>query len=299
MCSKPIKQILKNYKSWELHELGLGRGVNGTEPRPWVNKVSFQVREAKMSEDDLSEGDSNLIGTNEGGMLRDYVEEVTSIKDQSAKMDLSITVLKTPVSVGVGADLSRTWTNTQKAIGRRVLNTTIAFQQLFDESDDKLARYVLECSDIKRDEKWIDALAEMSDHDCTKCFERFLGRYNITHYVSAITLGASMFVVETESHYQRTISSHGKLEYEPIASLEASATFSKKLKRSSKDIRYIGKFSKQDMSTVEKEAVISVQLQPITTLIQNERLRKNLEEVLKLYIQKQKQKTGEKANQIQ
>ena len=172
--------------------------------------------------------------------------------------------------------------------------------QLFDESDDKLARYVLECSDIKRDEKWIDALAEMSDHDCTKCFERFLGRYNITHYVSAITLGASMFIVETESHYQRTgISSHGKLEYEPIASLEASATFSKKLKRSSKDIRYIGKFSKQDMSTVEKEAVISVQLQPITTLIQNERLRKNLEEVLKLYIQKQKQKTGEKANQIQ
>ncbi len=126
MCSKPIKQILKNYKSWELHELGLGRGVNGTEPRPWVNKVSFQVREAKMSEDDLSEGDSNLLGTNKGGMLRDYVEEVTNVKDQSAKMDLSITVPKTPVSVGVGADLSRTWTNTQKAIGRRVLNTTIA-----------------------------------------------------------------------------------------------------------------------------------------------------------------------------
>ncbi len=179
------------------------------------------------------EDKGNLIGTNEGGMLRDYVEEVTSIKNQTAKLDLSVTVPNAPLSVGVGADLSRKWTKTQKAIGRRVLTKTIAFQRLFDGSAKMLAKNVLECSDEQEydEEKCIGILKNDIDRKkCLSYFESFFRRYNITHYVNSITLGASMFIVESESEYERTISPSSKLEYEPIASFEASATFSKKLK---------------------------------------------------------------------
>ncbi len=285
------KKIISVYNSWELEELGLGRGVNGTNPRPWINKSSFQVRLA-------DNGKENLIGTNEGGMLRDFVEEVTSIKNQTAKLDLSITVPNAPVTIGVGADLSRTWTKTQKAFGRQVLTRTIAFQRLFDESSDFLAKHILECSgEMQNDVKGCENVLKCKGRkECITYFETFFQRYNITHYVNSITLGASMFIVEAEADYHHSISPRSKLEYEPIASLEASAVFSKKLNHQSKDIKCIGKLSGENLSVVEKEAVVSIEVQPISTLFRNKDLSDNAKEALGQYLVRQKQKTGEHNN---
>ncbi len=226
-------------------------------------------------------------------MLRDFVEEVTSIKNQNVKLDLSITAPNAPVTIGVGADLSRTWTKTQKAFGRQVLTRTIAFQQLFDKSTDLLAKYILECSGKNQDcaNGCMDILTEDKEK-CLGYFKTFFQRYNITHYVNSITLGASMFTVEAESDYHHSISPSSKLEYEPIASFEASAVFSKKLKHDSKNIKHIGKFSGKNMSVVEKEAVINIEVEPITSLFQNKEINEIVKNALGSYLAQQKQKTG-------
>ncbi len=39
--TKEDREILVS--PWKLQELGVGRGVNGTDPRPWVNKSSLQI----------------------------------------------------------------------------------------------------------------------------------------------------------------------------------------------------------------------------------------------------------------
>ena len=53
-------------------DLGLGRGVDATDPTPWRNKTSFQVRTVTTD---------NIIGTEEGGCVQSYEKEVTSLSE--------------------------------------------------------------------------------------------------------------------------------------------------------------------------------------------------------------------------
>ncbi len=121
-------EILEDFPPWKLQELGLGRGVDGTDPRPWVNKSSLQVRDIIIFHSSDSSQNLQLISTNEGGMVHHFVQEVTSIKELKANLDTSISVPNSPVTVGVGIDHVRSLTKTRKAIGQRVLNRTVAFK---------------------------------------------------------------------------------------------------------------------------------------------------------------------------
>ena len=105
-------------------DLGLGRGVDASDPSPWLHKSSFQVRNVTID---------NIIGTEEGGLLQSYEREVSSVTRQQAEMKASVAVPQAPVNLGMEGELSRSVSTTRKAIGKRVMNRTISFASQFDD----------------------------------------------------------------------------------------------------------------------------------------------------------------------
>ena len=103
-------------------DLGLGRGIDATNATPWLNKSSFQVRRVH---------ESNIIGTEEGGALQSYEREVTSVHTQQTSMKNSIVVPQSPITLGTDAEQSRSVSTSRRAIGRRVINRTVAFRDDF------------------------------------------------------------------------------------------------------------------------------------------------------------------------
>ena len=105
-------------------DLGLGRGVDATDPSPWLHKSSFQVRKVTID---------NIIGTEEGGSLQSYEREVSSVTTQQTDLKASVAVPQAPVNLGLEAEQSRSVTTTRKAIGKRVVNRTVSFAAQFDD----------------------------------------------------------------------------------------------------------------------------------------------------------------------
>ena len=283
-------EILKDFPPWKLQELGLGRGVDGTDPRPWVNKSSLQVRDIIIQPIFRSSDSSQhlqLISTNEGGMVHHFVQEVTSIKELKAMLDTSISVPNSPVTVGVGIDHVRSLTKTRKAIGQRVLNRTVAFKAGYQNiAENLLFKYMLQNKDVeeKDSETYLklpeqDAKGESSKLKAESYFKAFVTRYRITHYVSSITLGASSFTVQSESEYHKEAGIDGDIGLQQVAQIKASASYVSKLVKKSKNVHAIGKFG-QNKTTVEKEAVVDVKMEPISSLFQSDELRFCMQNVL-------------------
>ena len=285
--------MLSKLCNWRVRELGLGRGIDSTLPNPWATKLSFQVREPKIDKNwqKAAEGDevmdhskSNVICTDEGGTLTSYVNEVTSTRELQGKLDLSVTLPNTPVTVDVGIDMSRSLTRTQVTIGKRIHTKTIAFKANLDkdtDSEDKLDKYILE-GDAN--------IAELSsDQRLSLCY-KFVKHYHATHYVSSITLGASRFIMTSESDYIEKVSAKGKAGYQSIAQAGASASFVNKLLKKHEEKHCVGKMNEK-RDTVETEAVVEVAFEPISHLVTKE-LREPLEKALRMYIREQKEKQG-------
>ncbi len=287
------REILEDFPPWKLQELGLGRGVNGTDPRPWVNKSSLQIRDIIMqpisNSTDSSQQllKSSLIGTNEGGIVHHFVQEVTSIKELKAMLDTSISVPNSPVTVGVGADLIRSMTKTQKAIGQRVLNRTVTFKAEYqDNAENLLAKYILQNVGVEKEdsETYLKKLRESSKLKAESYFKAFVDRYRITHYVSSITLGASYFTVQSESEYHKEAGIDGEIGFQQVAQIKVSAFYVSKLLKKSKNVHAIGKLGQN--GTVEKEAVVDVKIEPISSLFQSDEFRDCMQSVLDEFFHK-------------
>ena len=72
-----------------LHELGLGRGVDGTDPHPWVNKTMFQVRDAILPESkkEADASDSTKKDDKQGGNAMDEGDITPATEDEDAMKD--------------------------------------------------------------------------------------------------------------------------------------------------------------------------------------------------------------------
>ena len=104
-------------------DLGLGRGVDGTNPTPWLNKSAFQVREVTFK---------NIIGTEEGDLFQGFVNEVESTQHLQTNLSASVPVSHL-VSMGMDAELSRSYSVNQRSVGRKVITRTISFRADFDD----------------------------------------------------------------------------------------------------------------------------------------------------------------------
>ena len=262
-------------------------------PNPWATKLSFQVREPKIDKNwqKAAEGDevmdhskSNVICTDEGGALTSYAYEVTSTRELQGKLDLSVTLPNTPVTVDVGIDMSRSLTRTQVTIGKRIHTKTIAFKANFDEDIEELDKCISKFAEGDANVKKLSF-----DQRLTLCY-KFVKHYHATHYVSSITLGASRFIMTSESDYIEKVSANGKAGYQSIAQAGASASFVNKLMKKHEDQHKVGKMN-EESGTVETEAVVEVAFEPISHLVMKE-LREPLEKALRMYIREQKEKQG-------
>ena len=121
-----IEEVVSVNEVHRLIDLGLGRGVDATNPRPWKNKSSFQVRE-------ISPTLANIIGTDEGGAHQYFEEEISSVNKKQIEAKMSVDDPTIGVSLGVAGEYSRSISKTRIAVGERVVTRTISFRANFDD----------------------------------------------------------------------------------------------------------------------------------------------------------------------
>ena len=358
--SKPRKAeaVLTDKEMGRMVDLGLGRGVDATHPTPWLNKSSFQVRNCTLE---------NIIGTEEGGALQSYEREVSSVSTQQSSLKASVTVPQSPVSIGMDAEQSRSYSTTRKVVGKKVLNRTISFRADFEDlpqaqhgGDAKLASVAsveILTGDLYKTEqeteksagdvqqsytfeerlsKWVierilqrESIMELKLADEGKPIpkkkfqpggrnpvddlaqflhtslvderkeivsdcEDFVRHFRITHYVSAIELGAAQYRVFSENEYYTRVRATGTLGIEALANFVISETFSKKTKKTSSDLRQIGVIGSD--GRVERgsydEAVVGIQIQPISHLLRLRYLQLAMRKALLKYIEQQGDTSG-------
>lgn len=104
-------------------DLGLGRGVDATKPSPWLSKSSFQVRKVNFD---------NIIGTEEGGLIKHFEEVIESVQQLQTNMSASVPASQ-QVSVGIDSELSRSYNKTKRSVGTKILTRTVSFRADFDD----------------------------------------------------------------------------------------------------------------------------------------------------------------------
>ena len=119
-----LKRVLTSEEIGRMIDLGLGRGVNATSSTPWLQKSSFQVVEVTQF---------NIVGTEEGGILQSYVDEVESIEDIQTQMSASIPASE-QVSVGIDAEMSRSYNTSRKSMGKKIITRSVSFKPDMDEA---------------------------------------------------------------------------------------------------------------------------------------------------------------------
>lgn len=166
------KILISTEEIGRLQDLGLGRGLDATNPKPWLNKSSFQVRKVRLD---------NLIGTDEGGTVQSYEHEISSVQTQQANMKTSIVVPQSPVSIGTDGEMSRSVSTTRIAIGKKVVNRTISFRADFEDvplshiSDPETARESsISIATMQRKQR---AIFSTSDYDPELTFEERLAKW--------------------------------------------------------------------------------------------------------------------------
>ena len=121
-------------------------------------------------------------------------------------------------------------------------------------------------------------------HDCTN----FVRHFRITHYVSAIQLGAAEYRVLSENEYYKKVSSSGTFGLEAVAKFVGSESYSKKSKIKASDTRQIGKIINDKVTRGSyDEAVVGIKIQPIHTLVKLRYLHLAMRRALLDYVDQQ------------
>lgn len=342
--SEKIMKVPPVHSSDEIYryvDLGLGRGLDGTDPTPWLNKSSFQVRRITYE---------NILGTEEGGAVQSYEREISSVQTQQTKIKTSILVPKSPLTIGTDAELSRSVHASRRAIGRKVINRTISFRDNFDDlpfgdaalpvvQDDgsrdgnyqnlwtfeqRLAQWIMD----KLRHEWSEAgktgalddgetkptlessgvvkcplkdllhVIERNDREDLRLIKEackeFVSHFRITHYVSAIELGAAEYRVFTEDEYQTAISVAGSFGIDKLASTVTRQEFSFKRKRKASDLKKIGIIGKDDRVVRGSygEAVVNVSINSIATLVRTKYLHDQMDKALVKFVELQSDRSG-------
>ena len=235
-------------------DLGLGKGVNIADPKPWANRSSFQVR--NVTEDIID-------GSDEGGAYEGYETEVESAFNAYFQMESSLAIPNSPVSIGVDTEQSRTVSTSRRTVGKRVLTRTIAYKaekavSFMNPFERHMITWILtwtlqrvkdaKCKQLKeeigkikttdaktvQDEKMTEdettdgktvqdkkmtedespittqivaAIDKALTDGVQESLQAFMNTFRITHYVSAIHLGASSYYVYTEEEYNTEVKS--------------------------------------------------------------------------------------------
>ena len=312
--TEDAKLVLTEDEVGRIAYLGLGRGINGAEKTPWLNKLNFQVRCVKFED---------IIGTEEGGRLKSYANQISS----SSSIQSSLKTAAGSVSIGVDAEQSRSSSVNRRAEGKKVVNRTIAFKDDVDdlygdeetsshEFEKKLCKRILQKLEYRRGEvpdpsddpkekksnpiyEFVKYLKSRTDHEQLRkelkeeCSE-FVNHFQLTHYVSAIEVGAAEYDVLSEEAYNEKIGGGFSISAPGAAKSKGSLRSRLSSKKKSHKKQKIGliKDGAVDRGTIN-EAVVGVKLSSITRLIRIPELKEALQSAVEDYLEEQADKTGE------
>ena len=347
-------------------ELGLGRGVNVTDPHMWRNKTAFLVR-------DVHPELSNIVKTEEGGILEKYAKEVSTLSIQKRKIRLSLDDPGTQVKIGMDAQQTQSASSSVKVSGTKVKTRTISYRVEFEDVpkftslekaiqaykekehqgnfEHKFCCWVLErihdrpnttalvdlifekeesgspavqimrfilglkmILDAKNEESGTrkTALQERLEKvekelkitemevivqgeldaisiDCEGILE-YLG---ITHYVSAIELGALRYNASVVKSKHTALGGGATVGIGSVFDGGLSGLTEKMRFDSSKEEHSIGRIGEDGRVKRGDEAVIGFQIQPIYNLVQVPGLQPALKKAVKEYILKKEDPSGE------
>ena len=255
-------------------DLGLGRGVDATDLTPWLNRSAFQVRQVT---------EANIIGTEEGDLLKGFVNEVDSVQHFQANLRASVPASEL-VNIGIDSELSRKYSESQKSVGKKIITRTIAFRAGFEDIDD--GKRIVRHKEALKDKgtfkqsfeshlvKWIDRKVEEKKTLCELrhqpneteelnqkvladyCYE-FIKTYSVTHYVHSLELGASYYHVLSEKDYETKVSSKVSVAAGQAgggAAISVQKNFSERKLRS--EATLIGRMSKHVRYSEKKSSKI-------------------------------------------
>ena len=292
-------------------DLGLGRGVDATEEKPWLNRSTFQVR--KVTE-------SNILGTEEGDLIRGFMNEVESTQLLQANLRASVTASEL-VNIGVDSELSRKVSESQKSIGEKIVTRTISFRTDFENVDEgKSARADQNVGDGENEvceqtfesllKWWIDRRHNeerryrrsndgdaLTEGDIKIYCSEFVEKFSITHYVHSLELGASYYFALSEKEFETKVRSKISASGRGAgAAIRTEGGF--KRRKLQEEATVIGRMTplnsdhpksdSQDWTVCRgttDEAVVGVKLQPITSLVRKSiMLRGILRQAVQQYI---------------
>ena len=110
-------------------DLGLGRGIDASNPTPWQNKTSIQVRPVTFED---------IIGTEESGSIQGYEREITRVSETHWRFSSSAVFnpnLAATFAIGVEESPPRSSSSKKFIVGTKVLNRTICFKEICDDSN--------------------------------------------------------------------------------------------------------------------------------------------------------------------
>ena len=307
------------YTDEEVHifnDLGLGRGVDATNSKPWINRSAFQVRFATPN---------NVVGTEEGNLYRTFLNEVDSSLHLQTSLSVSIPANQL-VSISVDAELSRNYSTSQKSVGAKIVTRSISFLSGFEANPKKsssknsnfqtrLLKWIWneQGYDFEENEhlESILSIGYSGDVLVRTCY-KFIEIFSITHYVHSLELGASYYHVMSDKAYQTKVSQNTKVTAKQMTTVSGGVEGAFGGKSSHKKYTRIGHMNytpldsedllKRDSSSSKflsaiqsptvgrntmEEAVVGIKLQPISSLIGNPILRKALQSALQDYIHNQ------------
>ena len=110
-------------------DLGLGRGIDASNPTPWQNKTSILVRPVTFE---------GIVGTEESGSVQSYEREITRVSETHWRFSPSAVFnpnLAAAFSIGVEESFPRSQSSSKQfVVGTKVLNRTVCFKEIFHDS---------------------------------------------------------------------------------------------------------------------------------------------------------------------
>ena len=346
----PVDEV--NTKISRYHELGLGRGINVTDPEMWKNKSSFLVREVSLSP-------TNIIITDECGRKEAYCKEVSSFETQRQQIQLTLDDPVSQVKLGMDAQHSQSTSSSMSITGTKYETKTVSFKSDFNTvplytsmsdvslslpSDlrsldssfehtfcswilkrirDQIDKEKTPTSDVPKDranpnptyqyhhsnphhndvqrladtlkilissgeerskekrKRNIECVSLLLANEC----KEFLNNLGVTHYVSAIKLGAMKYRAVTINSRQRAFGGGSVFGIGSAVMGGVSRGVLRGLFHKEEEEQHIGKLNDDGTVSDSGEAVIGFQIQPIDTLVRLQLLQVALRRAIKEYVQ--------------
>ena len=325
-------------------DLGLGRGVNVTTLHMWKSKSSFVVRR-------IDPEGTNIIGTEESGIKKSYIKEVSIVSMHQENLCLSLNNPHSQVKIGIDCQVSQSTQSSIRISGTKVNTRTIAFKEKMskhnsciqsqgynkeDDFEENLYKWLLsqmktrvtyesnaepqtqssqtpilndECNTesqtqeqlAEKDQEELSNIVEnMLENNDVKSYEKivadcgkFIRSLGVTHYVSAIKLGAVSYTAIETNIKQAKLGVGSEVSIGPLAKGGVLAQLS--------SLRHYFWFEDQQIGRIVNgkverrtpdEAVIGIKIQTVSHLVRIHYVQIALQEAITQYIEAKNRKSG-------